>query len=183
VRIYTRAGDDGTTGVLGAGRLSKADPRIEAYGSVDELNATIGLSRAADEQGWLASELESIQRALFQAGAELATTEPAALAKLTRIDDAQVLAIEQLIDRLEAELPALTSFVIPGGSRLAAHLHVARTVCRRAERRVVALAGHAAVEPRLVRYLNRVGDLLFVMARWCNRKSGAGDLVWRQPDR
>lgn len=183
MRIYTRAGDDGTTGVLGAGRLSKADPRIEAYGSVDELNAMLGLARAADPHEWLASELEAIQRALFQAGAELATTDPAALARLVRIGDPDVLEIERLIDRLEADLPPLTSFVIPGGASLGAQLHVARTVCRRAERRVVALAQHASVEPRIMRYLNRVGDLLFVMARWCNRKAGSAEVEWRQPGR
>jgi cob(I)alamin adenosyltransferase len=179
VRIYTRAGDDGTTGTLGAGRIAKSDPRIEAYGSVDELNATLGGARAADSVGWLGAELEAIQRQLFQVGAELATTESAMLAALTRVTDADVSALEATIDRLEAGLPALTAFVLPAGTVLAAQLHVARTVCRRAERRVVALGAAADVEPRLVRYLNRLGDLLFVMARWANHRAGAGDVEWR----
>jgi cob(I)alamin adenosyltransferase len=179
VKIYTRAGDDGTTGTLGPGRVPKSDPRIEAYGAVDELNATLGLARAADARGWVNRELEAIQRRLFQLGAELATTDAAMLASLTRVGDADVGALEAEIDRLEAELPALKNFILPAGAPLAAQLHVARTVCRRAERRVVALSGVAPVEPRLGRYLNRLGDLLFVMARWCNHRAGAGDVEWR----
>jgi cob(I)alamin adenosyltransferase len=178
MRIYTRAGDDGTTGTLGAGRIAKSDPRIEAYGTVDELNAAIGAARAADAAGWLTPDLEPIQRQLFQVGAELATTEAAMLAALQRVTDADVTALESGIDRLEAGLPALKAFVLPAGTALAAQLHVARTVCRRAERRVVALGIAAAVEPRLIQYLNRLGDLLFVMARWANHRAGAGDVEW-----
>ena len=179
MKIYTRAGDDGSTGILGPGRIPKSDPRIEAYGSVDELNAQLGVARAADASHWIALDLEPIQRQLFQLGAELATTDERMLASLARLADADVAALEATIDRMEAELPPLTSFVLPAGTPLAAQLHVARTVCRRAERRVVALAGHAAVEPRLARYLNRLGDLLFVMARWCNRRAGGADVEWR----
>ena len=178
MKIYTRAGDDGTTGTLGPGRLPKSDARIEAYGSVDELNATLGMARAADTHGWITHELEPVQRQLFQLGAELATTDPAMLPSLRRVADAEVTALEALIDRLEAELTPLRSFVLPAGGPLAAQLHVARTVCRREERRVVALAGQAPVEPRLTRYLNRLGDLLFVMARWCNQRAGVGDVEW-----
>ncbi len=178
VKIYTRAGDDGTTGTLGPGRVSKSDPRIEAYGSVDELNAALGVVRAADAANWLMPDLETIQRQLFQLGAELATTDVAMLGSLARVSDADITALEVTIDRLESELPPLKRFVLPSGAPLAAQLHVARTVCRRAERRVVALAAHAAVESRLARYLNRLGDLLFVMARWCNHRAGAGDVEW-----
>jgi len=177
MKIYTRTGDDGTTGVLGPGRHSKADPRIEAYGTVDELNATLGGARALDGEGWLAADMERIQRQLFQLGAELATTEAKLLAKLDRLGDADVAGVEATIDRYEADLPPLTSFVLPAGTALASQLHVARTVCRRAERRVVALG--AGAEPVLIRYLNRLADLLFVLARWCNRRAGGTDVEWR----
>lgn len=176
MKIYTRAGDDGTTGVLGPGRHLKSDPRIEAYGSVDELNAVFGVARTLDSAGWLAGELEEIQRQLFQLGAELATTDARLLVSLKRLSDADVATLETTIDRFEADLPPLTSFVLPAGTALASQLHVARTVCRRAERRVVALG--VEVEPRLIRYLNRLADLLFVLARWCNRRAGVADVEW-----
>src|SRR5580765_3874310 len=124
MKIYTRTGDDGTTGLLGAARVPKHDARVESYGTVDELNAAIGVSIGLDSQRWLADDLKAIQSALFRVGAELAT-----------VDDS---------DRLDAELAPLTRFILPGGSPLAAHLHLARTVCRRAERRVTALADFAS---------------------------------------
>jgi cob(I)alamin adenosyltransferase len=179
MRIYTRTGDDGTTGLLGPGRVFKDAARVEAYGSVDELNAALGVVRTLDSDGWLAAELATIQAKLFHVGAELAATTPDVLAKLERIGDEDVSAIERWIDRLDTELEPLTSFVLPGGSPLGAELHVARAVCRRAERRTVALLQAEPVEPRLVRYLNRLGDLLFVMARWCNRRAGAPETEWR----
>lgn len=178
MKIYTRSGDDGTTGVLGPGRTSKADARIEAYGSVDELNAALGLARTADTDGWLTRELDAVQRRMFQVGAELATTDDRMLGQLDRVTDADVAEVETWIDRLEADLPALKSFVLPGGTPFAAQLHVARTACRRAERRIVGLAREARVEPRLIRYLNRVADMLFVMARWVNAKAGVADSEW-----
>jgi len=179
VKIYTRTGDDGTTGVLGPKRLPKHAPRIEAFGQVDELNATLGVARALDAQGWLESELASIQWLLFHMGAELATTDAKQLDKLTRIADDDVTTLEQLIDRLDEALPPLAAFVLPQGTPLAAQLHVARTVCRRAERAVVALADKEKIEPRLVRYLNRLADLLFVMARWCNHRAGVAETEWK----
>lgn len=179
MKIYTRTGDDGTTGLLGAGRVPKSDPRIEACGSVDELNAALGVIRALDNADWLGAELTSIQSLLFSLGAELAATTPEPLATMDRISDEQVAALERAIDRLDAELPPLKNFVLPAGGVLAAQLHLARTVCRRAERRVVALSATAPVEPRLVRYLNRLADLLFVMARWCNRRAGVPEVEWR----
>ncbi len=179
VKIYTRTGDDGTTGVLGPDRLPKHAPRIEAYGQVDELNATLGAARAQDAQGWLESELAAIQWTLFHVGAELATTDARALEKVTRVADDDVATLEQLIDRLDEGLPPLTSFIVPQGTPLATQLHVARTVCRRAERAVVALAAKEPVEPRLLRYLNRLADLLFVMARWCNHRAGVAETEWR----
>ncbi|MBI1797232.1 MAG: cob(I)yrinic acid a,c-diamide adenosyltransferase [Candidatus Eisenbacteria bacterium] len=179
MKIYTRTGDDGSTGLLGSGRVRKDDARVEAYGSVDELNAALGAARAADDQGWVGDEIVAIQARLFALGAELAATTPAALAALECIADDDVTEIENLIDRLEADLAPLTSFILPGGTTLGGALHLARTVCRRAERRVVALQAGATVEPRLVRYLNRLADLLFVMARWCNARTGVPEREWK----
>ena len=179
MKIYTRTGDDGTTGLLGPGRVPKHSRRVESYGSVDELNAALGAARALDEAGWTAPDLEQTQARLFQLGAELATTEPAALARLERILDDDVTSLERWIDRLEVDLPPLKNFVLPGGTPLAAQLHLARTVCRRAERRLVSLAEEEAVDPRLVRYLNRLADLLFVLARWCNQRAGVAESEWR----
>jgi cob(I)alamin adenosyltransferase len=179
VKIYTRTGDDGTTGLLGPGRVRKDEPRVAAYGDVDELNAALGLARTHDRDGWLATEIEFIQGRLFALGAELAATTPAPLAGIERIADEDVTALEGVIDRLEGDLPPLQNFVIPGGTPLGAALHLARTVCRRAERTLVALHATAGVEPRLIRYLNRLADLLFVMARWANRRAGVAETEWR----
>lgn len=183
VKIYTRTGDDGTTGLLGSVRVRKDSARVEAYGTADELNALLGTIRALDKDGWLEAELSRIQSTLFQVGAELATTDESVLKKLDRLADSHVDALEAVIDRLEQDLPPLTSFVLPAGTALAAQLHLARTVCRRAERRVVALAALESVEPRLVRYLNRLADLLFVMARWCNHRAGSSEVLWRSDAR
>jgi cob(I)alamin adenosyltransferase len=179
VKIYTRTGDDGSTGLLGPGRVLKHDARVEAYGCVDELNASLGVARTLDESGWLTGELTAIQARLFNLGAELATTAPDALARLERVGDDDVTGLEGWIDRLDVELPPLRHFVLPGGTPLAAQLHLARTICRRAERRLVALRQSEPVELRLVRYLNRLADLLFVMARWCNRRAGVPETEWR----
>lgn len=178
MKIYTRTGDDGTTGLLGAARVPKHDARVEAYGCVDELNAALGVARALDTGRLLAGDLEQLQQALFQVGAELATADERMLEKLDRVSDADVAALEGTIDRLEADLAPLTRFVLPGGSLLAAQLHFARTVCRRAERRVTSLAERERVEPRLVRWLNRLADLLFVMARWANLRAGVAETTW-----
>jgi len=183
VKIYTRTGDDGTTGLLGSGRVAKNSPRVEAYGSVDELNANLGAARALDTGRWLDPELGVIQSRLFHLGGELAALDPERIKSLPRITDNDVTGLEQTIDRLESELPALTSFILPGGSPLAAELHRARTVCRRAERRVMALHQHEPIEPRLLIYLNRLADLLFVMARWCNRRAGVAETTWSRGTR
>jgi cob(I)alamin adenosyltransferase len=178
VKIYTRTGDDGTTGLLGAGRVPKSDPRVEAFGGVDELNAAIGAARAADRQRWLEPDLATVQARLFQIGAELAASDPSAVPGLERVSDDDVIAIEHWIDRCEADLPPLKRFILPGGSDLGAALHLARTACRSAERRVVALAAAHAVRGEITRYLNRLADLLFVLARWCNRRSGVNETEW-----
>ena len=178
MKIYTRTGDDGTTGLLGPGRVLKCAPRVEAYGNVDELNAALGVARAHDAQGWLDDELGTIQSQLFSLGAELAAVDPSMLGSIERIADRDVAALERWIDRLEAELPPLKRFVLPAGTVLASQLHLARTVCRRAERRLVELQQTETIEPVLVRYLNRLADLLFVMARWCNRRGGVAETEW-----
>ncbi len=178
VKSYTRTGDDGSTGLLGPGRVPKHAPRVEAYGAVDELNASLGAARALDGAGWLDTELPAIQSRLFRVGAELATVDDGAAAKLERVSDDDVRALEGWIDAREHDLTPLKRFILPGGTPLAAELHRARTVCRRAERRLVALAERERVEPRLVRYLNRLGDLLFVLARWCNHRAGAQEIEW-----
>lgn len=178
MKIYTRTGDDGTTGVLGPGRVLKSAPRVEAYGQVDELNATLGVARALDVQRWLDTEIGTIQSKLFQVGAELATTSPELLLKLSRIQDADVTELESWIDRLEGDLPPLTRFIVPGGTPLAAELHRARTVCRRSERALVSLRQSETAEARLVVYLNRLADLLFVMARWCNHRANVAETEW-----
>ena len=183
MKIYTRTGDDGSTGLLGPGRVAKNAPRVEAYGSVDELNANLGAVRALDAQHWLDAELGGIQARLFNLGGELASLSPELIETLPRITDDDVAALEQTIDRLESDLPPLTSFILPGGSPLAAELHRARTVCRRAERRVMALHQQEPIEPRLLIYLNRLADLLFVMARWCNRRAGVAETTWSRGTR
>ncbi len=178
-KIYTKTGDDGTTGLYGGSRASKADPRIEAYGAVDELNACLGLAIAwASPSDSLVELLVEVQRDLFDIGAELASPDPRS-AKTVWEGSARIAALEAAIDAAQAELPPLKSFVLPGGTRLAAGLHLARTVCRRAERRVIAFAQSANRGPgAIVIYLNRLSDLLFVLARQANHRSGHPETLW-----
>ncbi len=184
-KIYTRGGDKGETALMGGKRVPKADPRVDAYGEVDELNATLGLARASlagtlsgGQGGNLDAWLEKIQQELFQVGAELATPIPTK-AGAGRIDSDHVLTLERAIDTLDRDLPPLTRFILPGGSPGAAHLHHARVVCRRAERRVVALhAGGASVRPLLIAYLNRLSDFLYTAARVANQLAGVPDVEW-----
>lgn len=178
MKIYTRTGDDGTTGLLGSSRVRKHDARVEAYGSVDELNAALGVAGAHDTEGWFRGLLAEIQSSLFQVGAELATTDPSMLEKLSRVADEDIAGLERQIDRLEQDLAPLTRFILPSGTPLAAQMHLARTVCRRAERRVTALAEHDTVDARVVKYLNRLADLLFVLARWSNARAGVAETMW-----
>jgi cob(I)alamin adenosyltransferase len=178
MKIYTRTGDDGTTGLLGAARVPKHDARVESYGTVDELNAALGVAIGLDSGTGLADDLKAIQSALFRVGAELATVDARALAALARIGDEDVRTLERGIDRLDQELAPLTRFILPGGTPLAAHLHLARTVCRRAERRVTALAASADGLSGIIQYLNRLADLLFVMARFANHRAGVAETTW-----
>lgn len=179
MRIYTRTGDRGETGLFGAGRVSKADRRVEAYGSVDELNAQLGWAETLVRHLGLTAEIQAVQAELLVIGADLATPpEASAAARARRIEAEQIARLEAWIDRLTAETAPLTTFILPGGSPAAAALHVCRTVCRRAERRVVALAAAESVNPQVIVYLNRLSDLLFALARWVNAREGAAEPAW-----
>jgi cob(I)alamin adenosyltransferase len=179
VKIYTKTGDAGETSLFDNSRVSKADPRVDAYGEVDEVNACIGAARAAGVDDDIAGVLTAIQKDLFAVGARLADPASRIAGRVTKatVADEQIEGLERTIDRLEAELPPLRRFILPGGSPAGALLHLARTVCRRAERRVVAL-GPGSVEPGVIVYLNRLSDLLFVMARAVNHRAGAGETEW-----
>jgi len=177
MRIYTRGGDDGTTGLYGGLRVSKADPRVAAYGAVDELNAALGWARAAQPPPDVDRVLLSAQEACFRVGAHLASA-PGKDPGVALPGDAEVSALEREIDALEARLPALKTFLLPGGTEAASRLHVARTVCRRAEREVVGLHAQTPVAPAALRWLNRLSDLLFVQARFANHAGGAADVPW-----
>lgn len=177
MKIYTGGGDRGDTGLFGGQRTGKDDPRIEAYGTVDELGAALGLADGLDEGGELAESIRGIQRDLFRIGAVLACPDPAAPEVEPLPEDAPAL-LETWIDRLEEDLPPLRRFILSGGCPQAGSLHVARTVCRRAERRVVALAGSLNVPAAIVVYLNRLSDFLFVAARWANWRAGVSEEPW-----
>lgn len=178
-KIYTRTGDDGTTSLGGGQRVPKDALRIETYGTVDELNSTIGCALASGLEPSLERELRRVQHELFHLGADLCVLEPdKAKLPVPRVEPRHVDALEAGIDRMNERLGPLTNFILPGGSPGAAHLHAARTVCRRAERWLVALAREEAVNPETLRYLNRLSDALFVMARWENRWRGIDDPTW-----
>ncbi|HWF43440.1 MAG TPA: cob(I)yrinic acid a,c-diamide adenosyltransferase [Candidatus Kapabacteria bacterium] len=179
MKIYTKTGDDGTTGLFGGGRVPKDSARIEAYGTVDELNSTIGLAAAESSAQWLNELLQHIEQSLFVMGADLATPLDArSNYSIPRIDETDVKMLEQAIDEHEAKLPPLKRFILPGGSRLAAHLHHARTVCRRAERLLVHLAREQEIGSSDIIYLNRLSDLLFVLARRANQLASVPDIEW-----
>jgi len=193
MKIYTRQGDDGTTGLFGGQRISKADGRLECYGTIDELNAALGLAAAGStavqnptgDADALVRRLQAVQNDLFVIGSLLATPRTSAgWQKLPQLGESAVGRLEQEIDAAEAELPALGNFILPGGAEMAARLHMARTICRRAERLLVSLVGQADVReeipPEVLPYLNRLGDWLFVQARWINRKLGETDILWKR---
>ncbi|MSP25703.1 MAG: cob(I)yrinic acid a,c-diamide adenosyltransferase [Myxococcales bacterium] len=185
-RVYTRGGDAGKTSLVGGQRVSKADRRIEAYGTLDELNAIVGAAivelRAEGAEAPRAIELARVlvrvQHELFNAGSLLATLPADIHPRQPRVTEVEVAALETDMDGKNAELSPLASFVLPGGSRTNASLHLARTVCRRAERIVVALAEETEVEPVIIRYLNRLSDALFVWSRWANQLLGAEETLW-----
>jgi cob(I)alamin adenosyltransferase len=181
MKIYTRTGDSGETALFGGGRVSKDDARVGAYGTVDELNAAIGVVLADEPRNFEQALLESIQRDLFAIGAQLATPNPdrvqKALAKADLSPD-RVQHFEDVMDRAEQELPPLDAFILPGGTTKAAALHQARTTCRRAEREVVGLAKHAELPDIIIVYLNRLSDLLFTLARLANQRAHVPDRTW-----
>jgi cob(I)alamin adenosyltransferase len=181
MKIYTKTGDAGSTGLFGGGRVSKDDSRVQAYGDVDELNACIGMARSVEMMPRIDEVLVPVQRDLFAIGALLATPDREKMAQhlaKARIDDGRIGELEQAIDDAERELEPLTAFILPGGTPKAAALHVARTVCRRAERHVVHLQREVELPPLAVIYLNRLSDLLFTLARLANRRAGAGEVTW-----
>jgi cob(I)alamin adenosyltransferase len=178
MKIYTKTGDTGSTGLIGGARVSKDDPRIDAYGLVDELNATLGLARAAHPPADTDAELDRIQNDLFVLGADLADPRPPGPGQM-RVDPARAAALEKWIDGMEAGLAPLRNFILPGGSPAGAALHLSRTVARRAERAVVALAKTHPNCANAVIYLNRLADALFVAARHVNRIAGVPEVEWK----
>ena len=185
-RVYTRKGDQGETGLVGGQRVPKDSPRIEAYGTVDELNAFLGAARSTVNQlvaqeprlAGLGAILLRVQHELFNLGSILATLPEDVHPRQPRVTDAEITLLEKGMDAMNDDLPPLRSFVLPGGSRIDAELHIARTVCRRAERACVALARVESVPPEAIRYLNRLSDALFVWARWAAHTSGAAETLW-----
>jgi cob(I)alamin adenosyltransferase len=179
LKIYTKTGDTGETSLFDNTRVSKADARVDAYGEVDELNACLGVARAAGVDEEIGALIESLQKDLFALGARLADPSVRIAARVAKvvIGSEAVERLELTIDRLEATLPPLRRFILPGGSPAGAALHLARTICRRAERRVIGL-GSGAVDPILLVYMNRLSDLLFVMARVVNQRSGIPETEW-----
>jgi cob(I)alamin adenosyltransferase len=185
-RIYTKRGDAGETSLVGGQRLPKDNLRIECYGTVDELNSFLGIARATAEElsvrfpalAEFAAILRRIQHELFNLGSILATLPADVHPKQPKVTNEDVAQLEKELDRANGELPALRSFVLPGGSRLDAELHVCRTVCRRAERLLVSLAHEEEVPGNAVMYLNRLSDALFVWSRWVNKVTGAGETLW-----
>ncbi|MBK5259142.1 MAG: cob(I)yrinic acid a,c-diamide adenosyltransferase [Thermoanaerobaculia bacterium] len=173
MKIYTRTGDSGETSLLGGSRVAKNDPRIEAYGTIDELSSFLGVARASWSASPIDGQLANVQNDLFDIGARLAAVD---LSRFAGVKQSRIIELEDAIDAMESELAPLANFILPGGSLAAANLHVARTVCRRAERLVVALEG---AHETTVRYLNRLSDYLFVAARFANAKLGIADVLWK----
>jgi cob(I)alamin adenosyltransferase len=185
-RVYTRQGDRGETGLVGGQRVPKDGTRIEAYGTVDELNSFLGAARATVNQlsvqeprlALLAAILLRVQHELFNLGSILATLPEDVHPRQPRVTEAEIAQLETEMDLMNEDLPPLRSFVLPGGSRVEAELHIGRTVCRRAERIVVALSRSESVPPETIRYLNRLSDALFVWSRWANHITGAPETLW-----
>ena len=181
MKIYTRTGDRGETGLFGGGRVPKDSARVDAYGDVDELNSVIGFARSIESMPAIDELLVPMQRDLFSLGALLATPDREKMTRQlekARIDDDRIAQMEQAIDHAETELEPLRAFILPGGTPKAAALHVARTVCRRAERKVVALSHEVEVPPIVLTYLNRLSDLLFALARVANARASVAEVTW-----
>lgn len=180
MKIYTRQGDDGTSGLFGGSRVSKSDPRLGCTGAVDELNAALGWAAVVLQEPVL-SQIRRVQNELFVIGSHLATPTGASVsASLPSISDQMITRLETEIDRADAQLPPLKNFILPGGTEAAARVHIARTTCRRAERVVVEFAVAQMVSPLIIQYLNRLSDWLFVQARVANHRAGVMDVIWEK---
>lgn len=187
-RVYTRTGDTGDTALVGGRRVPKDSPRLEAYGTVDELNAVIGLARVFNAEQlrrgrkhrWLDEVLRRLQNELFDLGSDLATPADAAYEGMFRVGEGQVTGLERLMDECQKDLTPLKSFVLPGGGRVGGFLHQARTVCRRAERRVLALSRVEAIGDWPLKYVNRLSDLLFVLSRWAGKNLRETEYLWQR---
>jgi cob(I)alamin adenosyltransferase len=180
MKIYTKTGDKGETGLFRGGRVPKHDPRVEAYGNVDELNAVIGTLLTEIQTPEIGQLLLAIQHELFEVGADLATPAQPKKDDTNRITSNMVVALEQSIDHFEERLPQLQNFILPGGSKGGGLLHYARTVCRRAERSVTRLEAKESINPQIIPYLNRLSDLLFVLARAENQNAGVQEVIWKK---
>lgn len=183
MKIYTRTGDDGTTGLIGASRVRKSDARLNCTGTVDELNAALGLAAVGVDQAFLAL-IRHIQDDLFVIGSHIATPDPQspAAGALPALDEQMISRLEMQIDAAEVELPPLRNFILPGGTETAARLHLARTICRRAERELVDFAMDRPIASIILAYINRLSDWLFVHARLANYRTQVADVVWRKPN-
>ena len=183
MKIYTKTGDDGTTGLIGGARIAKSDLRIECYGTVDELNAAVGWAAVACDES-IRVMLQQVQHELFNIGSHLALPDEQTSAPnstpLPPLDEAMIARLETEIDAADAIIQPLRQFILPGGSEAAARLHLVRTICRRAERLTVALANDRTVPSAIVTYLNRLSDWLFVQARLANQQTGVGDVPWKK---
>ncbi|MBI1734864.1 MAG: cob(I)yrinic acid a,c-diamide adenosyltransferase [Candidatus Rokubacteria bacterium] len=187
-RVYTRTGDHGDTALVGGARVPKDSPRIVAYGTIDELNAIVGLARVFNEERlaegehhrWLDGVLRGMQSRLFDLGSELATPADAAYDGMFRVGDAEVEELERLMDECQATLEPLKSFILPGGGRISGFLHQARTVCRRAEREILALSRAEAIGDGPLRYVNRLSDAFFVLSRWVGKHLGEKEYLWER---
>jgi cob(I)alamin adenosyltransferase len=187
-RVYTRTGDGGETALVGGRRVPKDSPRIVAYGTVDELNAIVGIVRTFNEERlsegehhrWLDEVLRKIQNELFDLGSELATPPEAAYEGMFKVGEEQVTALEHLMDYCQKDLPSLKSFTLPGGGRIGAFLHQARTVCRRAEREILKLSRAEPIGEGPLRYVNRLSDVFFVLGRWVGKQLGEKEYLWER---
>jgi len=187
-RVYTRTGDRGDTALVGGRRVPKDSARIEAYGTIDELNAIIGLARVFNAEQlerdpkhrWLDEVLRTLQNELFDLGSELATPDDAVYEGMFRTGETQVTALERLIDECQKDLQPLKSFVLPGGGRVGGFLHQGRTVCRRAERRILALSRLEPIGDWPLKYVNRLGDILFVLSRWVGKHLDETEYLWER---
>lgn len=178
MKIYTRTGDDGTTSLFAGGRVGKDDARVEAYGTIDELNSVLGIVRAVSKNDYISEIVKEIQNLLFTLGADLATPLDAENVRIKRISKEDVNRLEWLIDQIDTKLKPLRSFVLPGGTLVASFLHLARTVCRRAERRLVYLSKKEKINAQIIPFVNRLSDLLFVLSRYANKIENVDDIEW-----